>query len=509
MRKLMSECLPARSLELLDQVARLGGERHVSVYVVGGFVRDLMLGAGNLDIDVVVEGNGLRFARELAARLGAGTTPHPRFGTTVLTFPDGSHLDVATARRETYRQPGALPDVKPGTIAEDMARRDFSINSLAIRLSVPEPLKPDEKDRAPVGNPGLSEPHCPSGEEKGTDETVRAPTENDSLSEPRCPSGKEKGTDETVRTSTENDSPSEPRGPSGKEWELIDLNGGVRDLQNKTIRILHDDSFVDDPTRIFRAVRFEQRLGFTMEKNTQEKLKQALRDQRVDRLSGHRVFNELIAILEEPDCLNSLRRMAALEIFQAVERGWKLEEPHFQVLENLSRLDEDPVLKQVADQQDTLRTMLLGLLWPLAEALFHKVLGRLDPPGKLRVELTRDRQQVLKILEGLARQPAVTDVELYRLMDGVSPESACWSAVAAGDERKAGLVRRFFSVLRPRGEVSLTGQDLIRLGLKPGPRFQEVFDALLQARLEGRVGSREEEETLVREMFPDPDRIRN
>ncbi|MCA9483775.1 MAG: CCA tRNA nucleotidyltransferase [Nitrospina sp.] len=457
MRKLMSECLPARSLELLDQVARLGGERHVPVYVVGGFVRDLMLGAGNLDIDVVVEGNGLRFARELAARLGAGTTPHPRFGTTVLTFPDGSHLDVATARRETYRQPGALPDVKPGTIAEDMARRDFSINSLAIRLSVPEPLKPDEKDRAPVGNPGLSEPHCPSGE----------------------------------------------------EWELIDLNGGVRDLQNKTIRILHDDSFVDDPTRIFRAVRFEQRLGFTMEKNTQEKLKQALRDQRVDRLSGHRVFNELIAILEEPDCLNSLRRMAALEIFQAVERGWKLEEPHFQVLENLSRLDEDPVLKQVADQQDTLRTMLLGLLWPLAEALFHKVLGRLDPPGKLRVELTRDRQQVLKILEGLARQPAVTDVELYRLMDGVSPESACWSAVAAGDERKAGLVRRFFSVLRPRGKVSLTGQDLIRLGLKPGPRFQEVFEALLQARLEGRVGSREEEETLVREMFPDPDRIRN
>ena len=457
MRKLMSECLPARSLELLDQVARLGGERHVPVYVVGGFVRDLMLGAGNLDIDVVVEGNGLRFARELAARLGAGTTPHPRFGTTVLTFPDGSHLDVATARRETYRQPGALPDVKPGTIAEDMARRDFSINSLAIRLSVPEPLKPDEKDRAPVGNPGLSEPHCPSGE----------------------------------------------------EWELIDLNGGVRDLQNKTIRILHDDSFVDDPTRIFRAVRFEQRLGFTMEKNTQEKLKQALRDQRVDRLSGHRVFNELIAILEEPDCLNSLRRMAALEIFQAVERGWKLEEPHFQVLENLSRLDEDPVLKQVADQQDTLRTMLLGLLWPLAEALFHKVLGRLDPPGKLRAELTRDRQQVLKILEGLARQPAVTDVELYRLMDGVSPESACWSAVAAGDERKAGLVRRFFSVLRPRGKVSLTGQDLIRLGLKPGPRFQEVFEALLQARLEGRVGSREEEETLVREMFPDPDRIRN
>ena len=457
MRKLMSECLPARSLELLDQVAQLGGERHVPVYVVGGFVRDLMLGVGNLDIDVVVEGNGLRFARELAARLGAGTTPHPRFGTTVLTFPDGSHLDVATARRETYRQPGALPDVKPGTIAEDMARRDFSINSLAIRLSVPEPLKPDEKDRAPVGNPGLSEPHCPSGE----------------------------------------------------EWELIDLNGGVRDLQNKTIRILHDDSFVDDPTRIFRAVRFEQRLGFTMEKNTQEKLKQALRDQRVDRLSGHRVFNELIAILEEPDCLNSLRRMAALEIFQAVERGWKLEEPHFQVLENLSRLDEDPVLKQVADQQDTLRTMLLGLLWPLAEALFHKVLGRLDPPGKLRAELTRDRQQVLKILESLARQPAVTDVEVYRLMDGVSPESACWSAVAAGDERKAGLVRRFFSVLRPRGEVSLTGQDLIRLGLKPGPRFQEVFEALLQARLEGRVGSREEEETLVREMFPDPDRIRN
>ena len=163
----------------------MGEELSLPVYAVGGFVRDLLLGIENYDIDVTVEGDGILFAETFAKRFGCRCKTHHKFGTGVLIFPDGLKIDVASTRVEYYESPGALPTVESSTLKADMYRRDFTINTLAIRLNTPE------------------------------------------------------------------------------FGVLIDYYGGQRDIQERIIRVLHNLSFVEDPTRVFRAIRFEQRLEFS------------------------------------------------------------------------------------------------------------------------------------------------------------------------------------------------------------------------------------------------------
>ncbi|MGH7423589.1 MAG: CBS domain-containing protein, partial [Candidatus Methylomirabilales bacterium] len=127
--------LPRRQQELVEAAAVLGERRGLSVYLVGGPVRDLMLGSPGADLDITVVGNAVPYAKALAASLGARVTIHPRFGTATLILQDGLRLDVATARRERYRHPAALPQVFPATIDEDLFRRDFTINAMAVRLA--------------------------------------------------------------------------------------------------------------------------------------------------------------------------------------------------------------------------------------------------------------------------------------------------------------------------------------------------------------------------------------
>ena len=180
----MKERLPKRVFSKLEQAGELADHMGVSAFVVGGFVRDLLLGIENLDLDLVIEGDGIAFARALGRREKARVKVHERFGTAVVMFPEGFKLDVATARTEYYEYPAALPTVEPSSIKKDLYRRDFTINTMAVRLN------------------------------------------------------------------------------KGEFGALIDFYGGRRDLKEKTIRVLHSLSFIEDPTRVFRAIRFEQRFGF-------------------------------------------------------------------------------------------------------------------------------------------------------------------------------------------------------------------------------------------------------
>src|SRR5438445_9662741 len=194
---LMRRRLPAKIFKRLQEIGRLADATSMSAYLVGGLVRDLLLGRQNLDVDIAVEGDGMAFARRLADRYGAGLKVFDRFATALVVFPDGFKLDVATARCESYAHPTALPTVEPSSIKDDLYRRDFTINALAIRLNA-----------TPFG-------------------------------------------------------------------ELVDFYGGRHDLSAEIIRVLHARSFVDDPTRVFRAIRFEQRLGFRIETHTLTLLKEA------------------------------------------------------------------------------------------------------------------------------------------------------------------------------------------------------------------------------------------
>src|SRR6185295_6671142 len=189
--------IPGRPLHLLKRIGRLADERGVAVYLVGGVVRDLLLKREILDLDLTVEGDGMAFARLVADRYGAGLAVFERFATARLAFPDGLKMDIATTRRESYAQPAVLPTVQPASIEEDLFRRDFTINAIAVQLN----------------------PH--------------------------------------------------------QFGSVFDPCGGQGDLRVRTIRVLHSGSFQDDPTRIFRAIRFEQRFGFRLERTTVGLLAQA------------------------------------------------------------------------------------------------------------------------------------------------------------------------------------------------------------------------------------------
>ena len=226
---------------ILDQAGSLAGEMGFHAYIVGGMVRDLLLGSDNFDLDIVVEGDGIRFAGCLAERLQATVKSHERFGSATITFPDRPRVDIATARTEIYERPAALPRVTPGSIRDDMRRRDFTINSLAISLM------PAEFGR------------------------------------------------------------------------LLDFFHGVRDLRERHIRVLHEQSFMDDPTRIFRAVRFEARLGFRMVRSTEQLLVEALSRSILTELEDYRIAAELRLILEEPDPARSLKRLAQLGVIDGLK----------------------------------------------------------------------------------------------------------------------------------------------------------------------------------------------
>src|SRR4030042_1801045 len=229
-----------KQLILLAQSIAL--EQGISAYLVGGFVRDLILKAKNLDLDIVVEGNGIKFAEEFSFRLGAKLIRHKRFATATLILRSGIKLDIASARKEFYPKPAALPQVIPGNLRDDSYRRDFSINAMAIGLS-----------------------------------------------------GKDAG-------------------------RLIDYFHGQEDLRSKKIRILHSLSFIDDPTRILRAIRFEQRYNFKIEPDTLKNLKKAARLKMLEKTEPQRLRDELIPVLKEKTVLKQIKRLRELVGFAFINK---------------------------------------------------------------------------------------------------------------------------------------------------------------------------------------------
>ncbi|QPJ60389.1 MAG: CCA tRNA nucleotidyltransferase [Candidatus Nitronauta litoralis] len=421
MRQLMQEQLPAATRNLLDRVAVLATKNDFHVYVVGGFVRDLLLQIKNLDIDLVVEGDGLRFAELLGSELNAKITPHTRFGTSVLDLEDGSHLDVATARLEIYKEPAALPTVQPGSIREDMGRRDFSINSLAIKLE-----------------------------------------------------------------------------PEGCHL-FLDFNQGKLDLEQKVIRALHPKSFVDDPTRIFRAIRFEQRLGFALNQETKTWLVAGIPV--IEKLSGHRLFNELVAIFMEKDVTACLWRLQELGVIKGIDPEIYWEKVDWQKLERLGIEANKPENRVSIGEVDQVFIWLLGMLWSLDEKVFLRVLDRFGLKGGAGEKLIKDREYCISVLDKFEESRPVSSVEVYETFSSISIEAAYW-LLAVSENKAIGLgVDRYFSYIKEASHVSLTGDDLISLGLKPGPLFQKVFQELCRGRLEGKIHSREDEKTWVREKY--------
>ncbi len=419
LRSFMKDRVPAPFFSLLQETGELAKRRRVRVYAVGGFVRDLLLGIPNLDLDLVVEGDGIRFAKALAQRYRARVTTHDRFGTATVTLADGQTLDVATARTESYEAPGALPTVQRSSIKEDLRRRDFTINTLAIRLN---------------------------GDHFG---------------------------------------------------ELADLHGGLRDLQNKTIRVLHGLSFIDDPTRVFRAIRLEQRLGFHPDQDTVVLMTEAVKMGLLHRLSPSRFSAELHHVLSEREPVKTLARLADFNVLQFIH-------PQLTWFSKLARL-----MKAVEQAIEWHAGLSLGplaspwvvygmaLLDALPQPAIQETLARFTFPRRHTQSLLWTSQASTHLLRTLDR--TVKPSETFHMLCNLPDETLVFLMAKTRSERAQQKIVDTFTTYR-RVKPILRGNDLKAMGLEPGPLYNRILDRLLDARLDGTVETEADERRLVQRL---------
>jgi tRNA nucleotidyltransferase (CCA-adding enzyme) len=391
--------------EISGQAARLGQR----VYLVGGVVRDLLLGYPNFDLDLVVEGDAVKLAQQMAETSQAKLVTHPRFGTAKFSYSNFT-LDMATARGETYARPGALPVVTRGTLNDDLFRRDFSINAMAISLAL-----------------------------------------ND-------------------------------------YGELVDPYQGKRDLEHRLIRILHPKSFSDDATRILRAVRYEQRLGFELETQTAQLLKRDI--PMLDTVSGDRIRHELELIFREKQPEFVIKRLAELGVLQKISPfltgdGWIAEK--FDKARRLKKPNQLPSL------------YFCLLIYSLSERGIEQFLDRLNISAKLSRAMRNTLH--LKTRLSLLDKSSIKPSEVYYLLHEHDPLAIQANAIAAESSMVRYHLQLFLTKLR-YVRTSLNGEELKRLGISAGPEMGSVLQTLHKAKLDGEVTTKAEERKLTLSLKP-------
>jgi len=413
--------LPPELKKIIGLAQRVSCETGVPAYLVGGCVRDLILGEKNLDLDIAIEGNGIIFARSLAEKIGSKLVVHERFGTANLILSDGLKVDIATTRREQYPHPAALPVVNPGSLKEDLKRRDFTINALALRLD------------------------------------------------------------------------------KNKEQKIIDLFGGQADLAAGRVRFLHDLSFKDDPTRILRAVRFSRRFNFKIEPKTLRLLKEAIRDGLLDKVSPHRMRDELVLILKENNPFRPIKQLGDLGALGFISAGLKVNKSTAVLFRSIAKeitwfVKNFPARRQL----DSWLVYFTALLAPLSLARIKTVISRLG----LR---KGEEKRIISYYQGRCRLVAflskkqVAPERIFSLLEPLSYETIILLRAASQNKNLKKHLEDFFEIYNGM-RVCISGHDLGGLGVLPGPEYQKIFAKVLVAKLNGRVKNRREELLLIRKL---------
>ena len=402
--------------ELSADVANVDG-----VYVVGGFVRDVILGRKPGDVDISVVGDAGAFAEALADRLGTSRPVESEFLTYKivcgklrdgkLTDDDGATpvgaatIDVVTARSESYPEPAALPEVVPSSIEDDLRRRDFTVHSMAVSLS-------------------------------------------------------------------------------GSSWgNLVDPMNGFGDIMRKRIRVLRDSSFIDDPTRMFRAVRYANRLDFSIDSRTEILIAESLEN--VDLLSGARLRNEFELMLAEPKRVDILRMSEELGLLAAISHGLRVGSRSIKVLESPNS----------NAFEDLLALTTFGLSHEEAEQTAH----RFDGPDAWTMTI-KGNPRLADLVTVLDR----TDIrrsEIAEILDAI-PLPSIRAYIAAGPPlpRRDRMADYMDRIRFEKPEI--TGDDLIAAGIPEGPVIGQLIDLVKRARLDGQVNTKQEELKLAKSRLP-------
>ncbi|WP_319525986.1 CBS domain-containing protein [uncultured Desulfosarcina sp.] len=416
----MRERLSKHILQILSQLGETAGGLGCRAYVVGGFVRDLFLFRKNEDIDVVIEGDGIAFAKTFAKAHGARTHTHEKFGTAVITFPDDFKIDVASARTEYYQFPASLPVVEMSSIKMDMFRRDFTINTLAIELN------PDKFGR------------------------------------------------------------------------LLDFFSAQKDIKDKVLRVLHNLSFVEDPTRVFRALRFEQRFGFTIGKLTSSLIDNAVKMDFFKRVAGKRLYAELKLILKEEHPAPILLRLLDYDLLQAIHPRIKIENDLQRLLETAQKVTDWHDLLFIDESYKRWAVFFMILLCHCDLEATLEICGHLTIAPRYGKMFGETRIMMAEHLTRLERRKRMDNAQIYNLLKGVRTELILYMMICTTSDMAIKRISKYHTQLR-HVAITLSGKDLLDMGLTPGPLFSRTLQAVLEAKLNGRVRNREEEFAFARQ----------
>ncbi|MDK9708983.1 MAG: CBS domain-containing protein [Desulforhopalus sp.] len=424
---LLVECLSRDIVQLLQAIGEVAKKQGFNAFAVGGFVRDLLLKKANLDLDVVVEGDGIDFAKALAQHLGGRFRTHERFKTAMVLMPSGFKIDIATARLEYYEYPAAMPTVELSSIKLDLSRRDFTINAMAIHL-----------------NP----------EHFGT---------------------------------------------------LIDFFNSQNDLKQKTIKVMHNLSFVEDPSRIFRAVRFEKRMEFEIAPHTKRLIVNAVNMKLFGKANDSRFLAELKYILSEENPLPAIQRLAEFDLFQFL---WPNLKPHYKIDRRFMHVLVQAQLAiswyrllYLNDSCQNWMVYLLAIMSRSGQEELADFCRRFEETAKITEFLLDQKDLADNAANQLARESHLKNSRIVVLLEEIKIEGLLYIMAIARKNHVKKAISLYVTNLQ-QIEPTTTGNDLIRMGYRPGPQFKKILTYLKNARLDNLVSDKEEEVTLIHRYFP-------
>lgn len=430
----MKEILPKQVLDILHVIGTGANKARYRTFVVGGFVRDILLGVKNFDIDIVVEGDAISFGRKLAQSLNGSFVAYKKFGTSAIIMdwpkgipkPDGTgpkfKIDFATARKESYEKPAALPSVEFGPLKDDLQRRDFTINAMAVSLN------------------------------------------------------------------------------KGSFGQLIDFFGGEKDLENGVIKVLHDGSFIDDPTRIFRAVRFEQRFGFRIDEYTQNLIKNAVREGMFSKTQHHRIRDELILMLHEEEPIKAILRMKELEELRFIYRKIAVRKSTkclFGRIRNTFRWYNKSTFKR--RHIDLWLIYLMALLEKLDFTETKAICEKFGFRRSDRIRLLSCKKNWKLAMRSLSAK-SVRPSKVYSILEPLSFEEILLLRAKTKNKLMLSRITDFFAKYN-RTRIKAGGHDLKKLGIKPGPLYAKLLAKILQKKIDGEVKTKKEELRFVKRLL--------
>ena len=391
-------------ITVLDKIIDITSKKKIRCYLVGGAVRDIILGKTPKDLDFVVDKKAENISSEIALELNGEVLSNSEFGTSKLSVKK-SIYDIANARSETYAHPGALPKVTRNSIDKDLWRRDFSINSVAIQLTQDEDL------------------------------------------------------------------------------QILDPTDGLTDISHGTIRVLHNKSFVDDPTRIFRAVKYSIRFGFSIDEKTEKLIGNCIKSNYINKISGNRILSEVSQILEENNFKTNIQLLSSLGILSSIHPKLKIWDA---LLDKLTQLNND-----TKEDKSTLLTLILSDINPED---INEICHRLDVNPK-KAQILHDIQTIKQNTKSLSKTKIINS-ELMMLLDKLDIESISSIQLISKNESLRKNLSNFLDKLRFI-KPNITAKEMISLGIAPGPQIGSLLADIRFAVADGILKTANEEKQFI------------